>query len=237
MTPGEVLLRLHIPHWTIGSRRSATRWRVVAAVEVVLAVVAVLADVLIPTLVLLVLATLSLAARREWPTTLGLVRVHQPGRLLLTVLGLTVVWTFVQIGVIIPVLEQITGRTQDLSQFDDLQGNVPLLLVLLGLSWTLAAFGEELAYRGYLQARLVDVLGPGRSGLVLAILLSSVVFGLAHTEQGVVGVAATALDGVFFALLMRLSASGLWAAVLAHGLSNTIGLTATFLVGPIHGLW
>lgn len=209
----------------------------VAAVEVVLVVVAVLADLLIPTLVMLVLATLSLAVRREWLSTLGLVRVQQPGRLLLTLLGLTAGWTFVQIGLIIPLLERITGRTQDMSQFDDLHGNLPLLLVLLALSWTLAAFGEELGYRGYLQARLADVLGPGRSGVVLAILLSSAVFGLAHTEQGVVGVATTALDGIFFALLMRLSASGLWAAVLAHGLNNTIGLIATFLVGPIYGLW
>jgi hypothetical protein len=29
----------------------------------------------------------------------------------------------------------------------------------------------------------------------------------------------------------------LWASQLAHGFNNTLGLTAVFLVGPIHGLW
>jgi hypothetical protein len=29
----------------------------------------------------------------------------------------------------------------------------------------------------------------------------------------------------------------LWAAVLAHGFNNTIGLVTFFFVGPIYGLW
>lgn len=31
--------------------------------------------------------------------------------------------------------------------------------------------------------------------------------------------------------------ASLWAAVLAHGLANTIGLVTFFLVGPLYGLW
>jgi membrane protease YdiL (CAAX protease family) len=104
------------------------------------------------------------------------------------------------------------------------------------LSWTLAALGEELAYRGYLQTRIVDVFGPGTTGVVIAVLLSSLLFGVAHTEQGAVGVVATALDAVVFSVL-RYRYKTLWAAVLAHGFNNTIGFLAFFLVGPLHGLW
>ena len=68
-------------------------------------------------------------------------------------------------------------------------------------------------------------------------LFSSALFGLAHTEQGVVGVGATFVDAIFFSVLMRRFAAGLWAAVLAHGFNNTLGLTAYFLVGPMHGFW
>ena len=48
---------------------------------------------------------------------------------------------------------------------------------------------------------------------------------------------ATFADALLFSWLARRSPAGLWAAVLAHGFNNTLGLTAFFLVGPIHGLW
>lgn len=44
-----------------------------------------------------------------------------------------------------PFFDRLTGRTQDLSQFADLPGNVPFLIVMLVLNWTLAAFGEEMS--------------------------------------------------------------------------------------------
>ena len=61
-------------------------------------------------------------------------------------------------------------------------------------------------------------------------------FGLAHTEQGAVGVLLTTCDAVFFCVL-RYRYRTLWASVLAHGFNNTIGLTAFFLFGPFTGLW
>ena len=52
-------------------RRQGTFWTALAAVEVVLAAVAVVLDLLIPTIVVLALAGLSLALRREGPATPG----------------------------------------------------------------------------------------------------------------------------------------------------------------------
>lgn len=69
-----------------------------------------------------------------------------------------------------------------------------------------------------------------------AIAVSATLFALAHTEQGLIGVALTFLDAIFFSVLNRLYRT-LWASVLAHGFTNTIGLTAFFVVGPIYGLW
>ena len=81
-------------------------------------------------------------------------------------------------------------------------------------------------------------MGPDRAGaVVVAAVGSAVLFALIHLEQGVVGVGATFADALLFSWLARRSPAGLWAAVLAHGFNNTLGLTAVFLVGPIHGLW
>lgn len=221
----------------LGSRRTGRLWLLLAVVELVAAAYAVVGDVFLPTLVLLALAGVGLLARREGFATLGLVRPRRLGRLAAVVLALTVGWTLLQLALVIPLLEHATGEQQDVSSFEDVQGNVGLLVVLLVLSWTLAAFGEELGYRGYLQARLADVLGSGRVAVVAAVLVSSTLFALAHTEQGPVGVGATFADAIFFSVLMRRFAAGVWAAVLAHGFNNTLGLTAYFLVGPVYGFW
>jgi CAAX protease family protein len=102
--------------------------------------------------------------------------------------------------------------------------------------WTVAAFGEEIVYRGYIPTRITDVVGRTGAGLAAAAVGSSLLFGLAHTEQGVIGVAVTFLDGLFFTAV-RLRYRSLWAAILAHGFNNTIGLVALFLVGPVYGFW
>ena len=135
-----------------------------------------------------------------------------------------------------PILNHLTGDRQDVSQFADLQGNLGMLAGFLLLTWTLAAVGEEIVYRGYLQTRITDILGPNLIGIVVAVGMSSVLFGLAHTEQGLIGVVVTFLDALFFSFL-RLRYRTLWAPVLAHGFSNTLGLITFFLIGPIYGFW
>ena len=210
--------------------------RALAAVEVALAAVAVLADLFLPSLVLVAMAAVSLLVRGERPVTLGLRRLSRPRRDVAEVLALTVGWTVLQLALVMPVVEHLTGETQDVTQFEDLEGNVPMLLLLLLLSWTLAAVGEELAFRGYLFTRAREALGPGRAALVGAVVISSVLFGLIHTEQGAVGVVLATIDGVFYAWL-RIRYDSLWASVLAHGTTNTIGMVAYFLVGPVAALW
>lgn len=212
------------------------RWRWIAAAEVAVAAAVIVADVLVPTLVVLLLAAASLLVRRARPASLGFHRLARPWRAAATILALVVCWTGLQLALLLPLLEHATGERQDLSTFEDLQGNVGLLAALLVASWTLAAVGEETVYRGYVHTRVTDALGTGRAGVAAAVAVSAVLFGLAHTEQGLVGVGATFLDAIFFsALLLRYRT--VWAPVFAHGMSNTIGLVAFFVWGPFHGLW
>ena len=207
-----------------------------AGVEVALAATAVLLDLFLPTLALLVLAGVSLGVRREHWSSLGFHRLPAGWRTVGLVLGLAVAWTGVQLALIMPLAEHLTGERQDVSAFAEVEGDLPLLLILLAVTWTLAAVGEETAYRGYLLTRVTEVLGSGRAATVAAVLASSVLFGLAHTEQGLVGVVLTTVDALFFSWL-RFRLGTLWAPVLAHGFNNTIGLVAYFFVGPIYALW
>jgi membrane protease YdiL (CAAX protease family) len=217
-------------------RITTTRtWVVVAAVEVLLGAFVVLADLGIPTLVLLFIAGVGLGLRRQGLGSLGL---HAAAALPLAakMLAFAVAWSLFQLAVTMPVANHLSGSKQDLSAFDGLEGNVGMLLTLLLLSWTLAAFGEELAYRGFLLTRCREVFGSGILGTAVAVLATSLLFGFAHSEQGAIGVLVVSLDAVAFCLL-RLHYGTLWAPVLAHGFINTLGFLAFFFVGPIYGLW
>lgn len=211
-------------------------WRAVAGVEVVAAVVAVLSDWFIPSLVLVGMAALSLLVRRDAPASLGFHRPTRPWRLAGQMLLVSAGLSLLNVGLLMPIANHVSGTRQDVSGFEDLQGNVALLALFLVLGWTLAAFAEETAFRGYLFTRTCDVLGGTRTGVLASLLLSSALFGAIHSEQGLVGQVIAGVDALIFGVL-RLWKGTLWAPILAHGFDDTIGFTAFFLVGPIYGLW
>jgi membrane protease YdiL (CAAX protease family) len=210
--------------------------RGIAAVEVVLAVVAIFLELLVPSLVLLVLAAASLIVRREGPATLGLRRPDRPARTCLQAGGLGVAWTVLTFVLIRPALEHLTGSPEDMSSYAGLQGNPVALLGLLALAWTLAAVGEEIAFRGYLLTRLRELLPGGAASTVVAAVVSAVLFGWLHREYGPAGVVQVTVDALFFTVL-RLRYRTLWASVVAHGTVNTVGIVAVFLMGPVAALW
>jgi len=220
----------------VPNHRDDQFWTVTTAIEVLLASAAVVLDLLVPTFVLLALAGVSLLIRHQGFSSLGFHRVVAHSHLAWKMLAFAAMWSLFQLSVVMPLANHLSGKEQDLGDFKDLEGNLGLLVALLALSWTLAAVGEETAYRGYVQTRMVQLFGSGRAAVVAAVVVSSLLFGLAHTEQGFVGVVATAIDAVAFSVL-RYRYRTLWASVFAHGFNNTIGFVALFFVGPIHGFW
>ena len=212
-------------------------WKIITIIELVAAVIVVLLDLFVPTLVILGMALISLIVRREKPAILGLKKSKSwLGMAAIAFLGAVLLQLF-DAGVMMPILNRLTGTAIDNSGVAQLQGNLQQLLIYLVLAWTLAALGEEIVYRGYLQKLLGDLFGSSLAGVILTIGISSMVFGLAHLEQGIVGVIVTTFDGVFYSLLKRKFKGNLWAAILAHGFYNTVGMVVFYFAGPINGLW
>ena len=91
-----------------------------------------------------------------------------------------------------------------------------------------AGFGEEMAYRGYVLAMLVPLLGTAG-----AVAVSSLVFGVLHTYQGPQGILRTAIIGAVMAG-GYLATGSLWPAILAHLLFDILAgvFFADFLMVP-----
>ena len=214
-----------------------TQLRILTIIEIVIAIMVVLLDVLIPTIIVLVMAVFSLLIRREKVQVLGLRKPNSWTSLI----GWSFIFAFLlqlfDVGVLMPILNHLTGLRIEYSGFGALQGKVQQMLVLLLIGWSLAAFGEEVVYRGYIQKLFGDLFGKSLWSVILSIWISSLVFGLAHLEQGWIGVVVTIFDAVIFSLLKRKSDDNLWVSIFTHGFYNTIGIFAVFIMGPIYGLW
>ena len=215
--------------------RSRT-WQAVAVVEVALAAAVVILDLAIPSLVILALLAVSLLARRQGLATIGWRRVSRPWHLAATMFMLAAAWTLLDVGLLKPIETHLTGERQDMSQFASLHGDLVMLIAWLALAWTVAALAETVAFVGFVQTRITDVIGATGARLAVAMVLSSLLFGLLHTEYGLTGVTVSTVNGIFYCVL-RYRCQTLWAPILAHGFIDTIGLVSVFLVGPVYGLW
>ena len=87
-----------------------------------------------------------------------------------------------------------------------------------------AGVGEELFFRGFVQGTLTNVLGP-----FAAVLMASVLFGLAHLITRTYAILA-ALVGFYLGGLVLLT-SGLWTSIVVHSLYDFIALTILTRVG------
>jgi len=134
-------------------------------------------------------------------------------------------------------LERTVGWVPNTEAFDVLRGSVPALVVTLLVAWTTAAFGEELLFRGLLlngvRRAFGDRVGPGRAAIA-GLIVSSVLFGLAHGYQGGAGIVLTGFVGFVLGALF-LAGRNLWLPILVHGIYDTVAIVLVFL-GLDHAL-
>ena len=128
-----------------------------------------------------------------------------------------------------PLLVRLFHRWPDLSDLRPLVGNPKLLLIALLFTWSLAAFGEELVYRGYLMNRVADLFGGTRTAWVLSLVLTSVLFGFGHFDQGAIGQIENVIGGSLLAVFYLVCGRNLAVPIVAHGVQDTIDVLLIFL--------
>lgn len=117
-------------------------------------------------------------------------------------------------------VDHVMGRTASVLSFDK--------AVLLTVQVIIAAFGEEIAYRGFL-------LGKGMKlfPFWLCALVSSVVFAAGHIAEGNIGLVAydvttIFIDSLIFSVIYHKSGNCV-ISTFSHILGNTVALVATFV--------
>lgn len=132
-----------------------------------------------------------------------------------------------------PLFEIVTSSQVDLSNLDNVKGNIPNFILMLIVGWGVGGFLEEMSFRGYIIPRIRMLLGENRLSTTIAVLVSAIPFGLAHMYQGWAGVLTTGVMGFCFALIFVKNNYNVWLPIMVHGFANTIGITVIYfdLVG------
>jgi hypothetical protein len=100
---------------------------------------------------------------------------------------------------------------------------------MIALIWILAAFGEELVYRGYLMNRVADLGHSTRSAWIVSLFVISVLFGLSHYQQGLTGIIEEGSDGLILGLMYLAYGRNLAIPIVAHGVCDTLDIALLFM--------
>lgn len=128
-----------------------------------------------------------------------------------------------------PILVRWLHKQPDLELFRTLIGNWKMTLLFILLAWTLAAFGEEMVYRGYLMNRVADLFHRTRAAWIISLIAVHVAFGMAHTYQGITGILDEGLSGLLLGAIYLCTGRNLAVPIIAHGLGDTIDFILIFL--------
>jgi len=178
---------------------------------------------------LLALGWISLWVRKSGWRDVGLSRYRNWPITLSAGIGAGLALEAFQLFVSQPFLVRVLGKQPDLEVFRAVHGNVKLLLLFVALSWTLAAFGEEMVYRGYLMNRVADLLQRTPRAWIISLFVVHIGFGLAHAYQGITGIIDEGLMGLLLGVIYLRAGRNLAVPIIAHGIQDSIDFLLIFL--------
>ena len=129
------------------------------------------------------------------------------------------------------IMANITGipESADFSRYDFLKDNLGgLILSLLGV-YFISSFAEEVIYRAFLINRLAEITHSFKYSSLLAVLLSSIFFGLIHYEWGVMGMVQTGFMGLAMGISYLVLKKKIWILILAHIYMDTLLFVQIYL--------
>ncbi len=179
-------------------------------------------------MVLSILGLMSIRLRDGNWSAMGLKRPASWRRILLIALVAAILRILLGQFLIEPVTGFFWPKPTAPALANEITGSVKIALVALLLVWTFAAFGEEIAYRGYLLTRADDIGRRSAAAYWIGIVLVSILFGYGHYYKGASGVIDSGVAGLILGTAYMLAGRNLWASILAHGFIDTFGVIDAF---------
>ena len=129
------------------------------------------------------------------------------------------------------IMANITGipPQADMSSYEYLQDNIPMLMLSLIGVYIVSSLGEEVVYRAFLINRLSELGVNFKYWNVVVLILSAIIFGFAHYSWGPMGIVQTTFMGLVLGICYLKLKKKLWILVIAHAYMDTILLVQIYL--------
>ncbi len=171
-----------------------------------------------------VIIGLTLWLRKEGLRSIGFSQPDSWLTAIIAGLGLGFIIQIITVVLIEPLSEKITKTHHDHSIVEGVKDSWLAFLQWMLIVWVFVAFLEEGIYRGFLMTEITKILGRGPIGIIAAILLTSLVFGLSHGYQSRSGIVSTGFVGALLGIIFVASDFNIWIALFTHGFIDTIGI-------------
>lgn len=129
------------------------------------------------------------------------------------------------------IMANITGipESANMSGYDYLKDNIGMLLLTLSGVYIVSSFGEEVIYRAFLINRISELGEETKKATIIAVILSSIIFGFVHYEWGPMGIVQTGFMGLALGICYVKFKKKLWILILAHAYMDTILMVQMYL--------
>ncbi|WP_033958469.1 CPBP family intramembrane glutamic endopeptidase [Psychroserpens jangbogonensis] len=120
-------------------------------------------------------------------------------------------------------------KSSDMSGYEYIKDNIGMLMLTLFGVYIVASFGEEVIYRAFLINRISELGITSKTGRVIVVIISAVVFGLAHYSWGIMGIVQTSFMGLALGCSYVYLKKRIWVLILAHAYMDTILMVQLYL--------
>jgi membrane protease YdiL (CAAX protease family) len=114
------------------------------------------------------------------------------------------------------------------TEYGFIRNKLSNLIITVIAAWIIGGFYEEIVFRGFIQTTIRKWFVKSRHSFWLAGLLTSILFGLYHWQQGIFGIVASCLAGFLWTLLLWRYKGNLWYPIISHAIFDTIALTMIY---------
>lgn len=179
--------------------------------------------------ILVALGLLSIRLRNGGLSAMGLERPVSWRRIVIIALAAAALRHLVGELVILPLASRFWPTPALPEEAEAIVGNLGMALLALLFVWVFAAFGEEIAYRGYLLTRAAEVVGRSAAAYLVGMVVVAILFGYGHYSNGLSGVVDSGFAGLVLGAAYLLAGRNLWASILAHGFIDTFAVVVVYL--------
>lgn len=115
----------------------------------------------------------------------------------------------------------------DYTEYNFIKKSISTLVTTIIAVWSIGGFYEEIIFRGFIPYTLEKLIFKS-SDMFWSIIITSILFGLYHWQQGIFGVVAAVLGGLFWGIIYKKFDNNLWISIFSHAIFDTITLVLIY---------